>query len=52
MQRLDVSGAVRLIYKSLGFEGLTNQPSKLDKPGRWETMLYITLSLEAAMDLS
>jgi len=24
MQRLEVSGAVRLIYRSLGVEGLTN----------------------------
>ena len=26
MQRLEVSGAVRLIYRSLGVKGLTRQP--------------------------
>jgi len=29
MQRLEVSGAVRLVYKSLGFKGLTAALSKL-----------------------
>jgi len=36
MQRLEVSGAVRLIYKSLGVKGLRHRLSQTDISQLWE----------------